>query len=64
MKLNVRRFDVLLAEKCLSIAGICDKSEISKATLAKLRNGHTARPCTIGKLAKALDVEVTELIIN
>ncbi len=62
MKLDIRKFEILLAKQCLSAVELCRKSEISPMTLSKLRGGSLARPSTIGKIAKALNVEVIELI--
>ena len=50
-----------MAEKQLTYKEIANISGLSKATLAKLRNGNCSH-ITIGKLAKALEVPVIELI--
>ena len=60
MKVNCQKLDVILARKCLSLADL--SPELSKATLQKVRDGKGVRTKTVGKLAKALGVDVTEII--
>ncbi|HHV09771.1 MAG TPA: helix-turn-helix transcriptional regulator [Clostridiales bacterium] len=64
MKLNNKKFDIILATKCMSAKDLSKKSGVNVITLSKLRNGSVARPQTIGRLAAALEVDVTELIEN
>lgn len=52
-----------LAKKCMTYSELSYKSGISRITIQKIVNGRTdARPITIGKIAKALNVNVEELI--
>ena len=45
-----------MGQKDLEVAGI------PKVTLSRIMNGGEARPETIGKIARALGVDVTEII--
>ena len=62
MKLNTEKYNILLASKCMSISELSKSCEISTVTLRKLNNGKVARPQTIGKIARALNVPVEEII--
>ena len=63
MKVNTQKLDLAMATACLRAKELCEKSGISKATLALIRgNEGNPKPQTIGKLAKALGVPVAELI--
>lgn len=61
LKLDNKKLLLLMAEKQLTYKAIADMSGLSKGTLTKLSKGN-CNHITIGKLAKALDVPVTELI--
>jgi len=62
MRLNVKKYELLLAQKCLTVNELSDHCGISPITLSKLKNKHEARPQTIGKIAKALNVLVEEIV--
>lgn len=63
MKLNKTAIDLLLAEKQLSKSRLAEMGGVSPSTITKLLRGdQEARPATIGKMAEALKVPVTELI--
>lgn len=62
MKLNVTRYKILLAERCLTVKELAKQSGVTTMTLNKLKNGKCALPSTIGKIARALNVPVSELI--
>lgn len=63
MKINKVKFNLLLAEICLSNKEFCKKADIQRGTLSQIVNGkREARPQTIGKIAKALGVKVTDII--
>lgn len=64
MKIDIEKLNLYQAEKCLSSKELRKKAGIGIATLTKLKNG-TQKPTlkTIGLLAKALEVSVTDLIV-
>ena len=55
-KLILARARECMGQKDLEVAGI------PKVTLSRIMNGGEARPETIGKIARALGVDVTEII--
>ena len=60
MKANTVRLNVELARSCKSLSDLRDK--VSPSTLKKVRNGEDVRPVTLGKIARALGVDVTEIM--
>lgn len=53
----------LRQEKVLSQRELASRAGLTQATVWRLENGfREARPCTIRKLAKVLDVEPNELV--
>ena len=52
-----------MARACVSSAELKKEAAISDVTLYKIQKGtQNPRPATIGRIAKALGVDVTELI--
>jgi transcriptional regulator with XRE-family HTH domain len=52
-----------MARKCIDTDGLAKKSGVSKYTLYAFRNSQrNPSTKTVGKIAKALDVDVTDII--
>lgn len=62
MKLDANKFMMILAEKQITLKDLCEESGIGVSTLQKVRKGNTPRPATIGRIAKALGVDVQDII--
>lgn len=63
MKFSVDKLNLELARKQLSIQEVCKKSGIPRSTLVQVRKGlRNPLPKTIGRIAHALEVDVTSLI--
>ena len=64
MKISSTKFNLALAYHCMGIADLAKMSGVSKVRLSDIKNGkaEVVRPGTIGKIAKALDVPVTDII--
>lgn len=62
MRIDNKKLLLLLATKSMSITEIVEKSGLSRGTVSAVKAGKSCTYITIGKLAKALDVPVTELI--
>jgi len=63
MKFNRLAFEIICAQKCLSIKEVSKMSGISATTIQNISK-RKAKPNTIGKIARALDVPVTAIIID
>jgi len=63
MKIKIDKLNLFQASKCFTNQELCGKAGIGMVTLVKVKNG-TQKPTlkTIGLLAKALEVNVTDLI--
>ncbi|NFG60034.1 helix-turn-helix transcriptional regulator [Clostridium botulinum] len=65
LELDIKKLLLAQARACLETKELSKKSYIPKATLTSILNGkRNAKPKTIGMLAKALDIDVTEILIN
>lgn len=63
MKVDKFKVQIAMANSVISLSELSKKSKISYAALVRLMNGQTKpNPATVGKLAQALDVPVTEII--
>lgn len=62
MKLSKFKILLLLADLEIDQAELAKLTGISKQTLSSAINGRECRPKSIGKIAKALGVDVTEII--
>ena len=61
MKIDKNKLDLLLARNCMELKELIESAELATGTGWNLCN-LTVRPKTAGKVAKALGVDVTEII--
>lgn len=63
MKIDKIKMDIAMANKGYSAKELSEKCGVSQITIARLKKGvQKARPETVGKIAKALNVPVENLI--
>ena len=62
MKLNMDKINLIKAERDLTNEDISKLCDLSRAWLSKVFNSISVSPKTVNKLAKGLNVEVSELI--
>lgn len=62
MKINKWKLELIKAQKKISSTELVKQSQISSAVLGRIKNGKELRATTIGKIAKALDVDVLEIV--
>ncbi|MFU0824784.1 helix-turn-helix domain-containing protein [Clostridium sp.] len=63
MRIDNKKFEIAMAEACLSVNELSKQSGVNIVTLTKLRKGkQELMPKTVGKISKALGVPVEELI--
>lgn len=62
MKASRKKIDILLARKCLNRKDLAQKAGIPVSTATNVISGANVQPATLGKVAKALNVDVTELL--
>lgn len=65
MKIDKMKLDLAMANKAYSAKELSKKSGVSQVTIVRITKGtQNARPETVGKIALALGVDVTEIIEN
>lgn len=65
MKIDLSKIKIAQARACLSVDEMVKKTGLGRTTISKTINGKIqATPKTIGLMAKALNVDVTEIIVN
>lgn len=62
MKVNKEKLNIAIARSCLTITDLAKKAKMSKTTVSAVISGENCKPVAIGKIAKALGVDVTEII--
>lgn len=63
MKLSTEKLNLAMARSCLSIGDLCERSGIPRPTLSQVRRGtRNPQPKTIGRIAKALNIDPSELL--
>jgi len=65
MNINVNKMRIAQANECLSVNELVKKSGLGRATVSKIING-SSNPSmkSLGLIAKALNVEVVELLVE
>ena len=63
MKVNLQKLQIAMANQAFSSKELSEKCGVSQVTITRITKGvQAARPQTIGKIAKALDVEPTDIM--
>lgn len=65
MKIDIKKLEILQARECMTAKELKEKSDISHGTYLRIINGSDkVAPLTVGKLAKALNCDVVELLAD
>lgn len=63
MVVDLQKLQLAMARACMSSANLRKSAGVSDVTLCKIQNGtQEPRPSTLGRIAKALNVDPGELI--
>ncbi|WKY46530.1 helix-turn-helix transcriptional regulator [Eubacteriaceae bacterium ES3] len=62
MRIDNRKLEIAMATKCIDPLALAKKAGIAYSTIQRTAKRDGARPSTIGKIAKALDMPVEDLI--
>ena len=62
VEVNVRRLRTLRRKRVLSLRELGERAGVSKDTLSRIERTGTAYPSTIRKIAKALEIDPSELV--
>lgn len=61
MKMNRKKFEIIRARSCMSLSDF-ETAGIPKGTLCRAMSGKGLKPETLGRIAKALGCDVTEIL--
>ena len=61
---NKRKLEIAMANACMNPYDLCKVAEIRYQTYQRITSGKDAKPATVGKIAKALNGPVENLIEN
>lgn len=64
MKIDKNKLAISLARKCWNQRTLRDTGQVSSQTLRNVNAGKEVLPETAGKIARALGVDVTELLTD
>ena len=65
MKLDTQKLLLAMAREKITDSELCDIAAIPKSTFSNAKAGkRNAKPVTIGKIAEALKVDVSELLVR
>lgn len=62
MKANKHKLELAMARACMNTTDLQKAAEMPKPTVFNVMMGKNVRPGTIGRIARALGVDVTEII--
>ncbi len=62
MRADVLKVKVIMADNCIEVRDLQKKAEMPRPTLNNVMSGRSVRPATLGKVAKALGVNVREIM--
>ena len=62
LKIDAKKLELSQAKKGINTNRIILKSGLTEKTIQNMKNGKPCRPLSVHKLAKALGVDVTEIL--
>lgn len=62
MKLDRDKFQLAMARACFEVKDLVEASGLPRPSINNAIRGKSLRPATLGRIAKALGVDVTEII--
>lgn len=63
MRIDKQKLELAMARACMGLPDLMTAAAMPRATLNGVINtGREVRPATVGKIAKALNVDVTEIL--
>lgn len=62
MKVNRKELNLAMARACMNSADLTEKAQLPRPTINNAITGRNIRPATLGKIARALNVDPAEII--
>lgn len=64
MRADGRKIEILMVRAGTTTKALAIEAEVSAETIRSVKSGNSARFVTIGRIARALGVDVTDIIIS
>lgn len=64
MRADGRKIEILMARAGTTTKALAMEAEVSAGTIRSVKSGNSARFVTIGRIARTLGVDVTDIIIR
>lgn len=62
MKANREKLNLAMARACMNTENLAEAAEMPRPTVNNVITGRSVRPGTLGRIARALGVDVTEIM--
>lgn len=62
MKADRKKLELAMARVCVNSRDLAEAAQLPRPTLNNVINGRGVSPATLGKVAKALGVDVTQIL--
>ncbi len=62
MIVNKKKLEVAMATACMNPYDLCNAAKVNYQTYQRITSGKDAKPATVGKIAKALNTPVENLL--
>nr|DAP02019.1 MAG TPA: SOS-response transcriptional repressor [Caudoviricetes sp.] len=62
MKANRKKLELAMARACMNTEDLVKTSAMPRPTVNNVIVGRDVRPATLGRVARALDVDVTDIL--
>lgn len=62
MKVSRKKLEMAMARACMDSSELQKAADLPRATINNAITGRSVRPSTLGKIAKALEVDPSEII--
>ena len=62
MRASKSRIEIAMARSCMNLDDLAKTADMPRPTVNNVISGKSVRPGTLGKIARALGVDVTEIM--
>lgn len=62
MRVNHKKLELAMARACLNSSDLSEVAKMPRPTLNNVIVGRSVRPATLGRIAKALNCDVTDIL--
>lgn len=64
MKASRKKLELAMSRACMNTEDLCKAADMPRPTVNNVITGKSVRPGTFGRIAAALGVDVTELLLD